>query len=189
MTRCRRSGSGHALRLSSSENFKYAWLDLASLIAPFVIDSAAIRPATNDPICSPPPAAVRRSKLICAGDKLSRTPRPAPPSKATLCCCRRNRDPCRRAPADTRCRAARISPGSFERSAYRPTGLSPKSSSFDNRRNYCEHGTERAELPQAVQRLIFGIQYRKDGIKAHDVKDLLDRFLYRAKDNFTPRGS
>lgn len=114
------------LRLSSSENFKYAWLDLASLIAPFVIDSAAIRPATNDPICSPPPAAVRRSKLICAGDKLSRTPRSAPPSKATLCCCRRNRDPCRRAPADTRCRAARISPGSFERSAYRPTGLSPK---------------------------------------------------------------
>ena len=50
-------------------------------------------------------------------------------------------------------------------------------SSFDNRRSYCEHGTERAELPQAVQRLIFGIQYRKDGIKAHDVKDLLDRFL------------
>ena len=85
------------LRLSSSENFKYAWLDLASLIAPFVIDSAAIRPATNDPIRWPPPAAVRRSKLICAGDKLSRTPRPAPPSKATLCCCRRNRDPCRRA--------------------------------------------------------------------------------------------
>ena len=83
-------------------------------------------PATNDPICSPPPAAVHRSKLICAGDNLSRTPRPAPPSKATLCCCRRNRDPFRRAPADTRCRAARISPGSFERSAYRPTGLSPK---------------------------------------------------------------
>ena len=85
------------LRLSSSENFKYAWLDLASLIAPFVIDSAAIRPATNDPIRWPPPAAVRRSKLICAGDKLFRTPRPAPPSKATLCCCRRNRDLRRRA--------------------------------------------------------------------------------------------
>jgi hypothetical protein len=80
------------LRLSSSENFKYAWLDLASLIAPFVIDSAAIRPATNDPIRWPRRAAARRSKLICAGDKLSRTPRPAPPSKATLCCCRRNRD-------------------------------------------------------------------------------------------------
>jgi len=66
------------LRLSSSENFKYAWLDLESLIAPFVIDSAAIRSATNDPIRWAPPAAVSRSKLICAGDKLSRTPRPAP---------------------------------------------------------------------------------------------------------------
>jgi hypothetical protein len=169
------------LRLSSSENFKYAWLDLASLIAPFVIDSAAIRPATNDPIRWPPRAAARRSKLICAGDKLFRTPLRRRVKQhgvvvGAIVIFAGARQQILGAVRPIKLRFG-SRPAVSRRSAYRPTGSSPKSSSFDNRRNYCEHSTERAELPQAVQRLIFGIQYRKDGIKAHDVKDLLDRFL------------
>jgi len=46
-----------------------------------------------------------------------------------------------------------------------------------------------AEQSQAVQRLILGTEYRKDGVKTYDVKDLLDRILQGAKDNLATCGS